>query len=420
MRCSRYACILLAVCQLATPVMSRDNFLPNITRLPDRYIITLRPSRDLNEHLKHVKSWPSVAKQELDNYKGVTHQYNISDFQAYAGHFSPATMEQLRRHADVQVIEPDRVITVPESDLEEEQDVGSCSSRRRSIIKQCFAGWALHHISHKKKGINTNSYLYDSSAGVGTYAYVIDSGININHVEFQGRATRGFNAVPDHGDADALGHGTRVAGLIGSKTYGVAKRTNLIAVKVVENHGSTSTALLLAGYDWAVADINRRNRHAKAVINISITGMEREEALDRAVNAAFRVGVTTVASAGNYGGLDAGQFSPGGAAGSITVSAVDVNYRRWQAANVGSAVAIFAPGVGVKSTGAWSNTAVTTSSGTSLAAGVVSGLVVYAKGLYSLPDAAMTRSYILRTAVQGLVDNPAGAQNLFAYNGNGA
>ena len=67
------------------------------------------------------------------------------------------------------------------------------------------------------------------------YNYVVDTGVRITHNEFQGRATWGTNIVNDN-DSDNAGHGTHVSGVIGGVTYGVAKQTNMIAVKVFEGN----------------------------------------------------------------------------------------------------------------------------------------------------------------------------------------
>lgn len=64
------------------------------------------------------------------------------------------------------------------------------------------------------------------------FAYVIDTGIFTDHIEFGGRASLGYNAVAGVAHTDTQGHGTHVAGTIGSATYGVAKAAALISVKV--------------------------------------------------------------------------------------------------------------------------------------------------------------------------------------------
>lgn len=43
----------------------------------------------------------------------------------------------------------------------------------------------------------TGGYVFDTSAGQGITAYIVDTGIMINHTEFEGRATLAFNAVND-------------------------------------------------------------------------------------------------------------------------------------------------------------------------------------------------------------------------------
>lgn len=71
-------------------------------------------------------------------------------------------------------------------------------------------------ISHRDLG--ATEYVYDASAGEGHYAYVLDSGINVEHVDFGGRASLGYNALNTEDHVDDTGHGTHVAGTIGSTT----------------------------------------------------------------------------------------------------------------------------------------------------------------------------------------------------------
>lgn len=71
-------------------------------------------------------------------------------------------------------------------------------------------------ISHRDLG--ATDYIYDASAGEGHYAYVLDSGINVDHVDFGGRASLGYNALNSQEHVDDTGHGTHVAGTIGSTT----------------------------------------------------------------------------------------------------------------------------------------------------------------------------------------------------------
>lgn len=127
------------------------------------------------------------------------------------------------------------------------------------------APWGLASLSSSRPGSTT--YNYDDSAGSGGYVYVVDSGINIAHNDFGGRAVRGYNAAGGSFD-DTIGHGTHVAGTIGGSTYGVAKKTNIIDVKVFIGRES-STSIILDGFNWAVNDAVSKGRRG-AVVNMSL------------------------------------------------------------------------------------------------------------------------------------------------------
>ena len=117
------------------------------------------------------------------------------------------------------------------------------------VTQQNVPSYGLARISHRKNG--ATSYVYDSSAGQGTFSYIIDTGIRTTHQDFGGRAQFGASFVDgEAGPGDGNGHGTHVAGTTGSTSYGVAKKTTLIAVKVLGAAGSGTNAGVLAGIDW--------------------------------------------------------------------------------------------------------------------------------------------------------------------------
>ena len=57
-----------------------------------------------------------------------------------------------------------------------------------------------------------------------------DTGINIKHEEFEGRASWGKTIPENDEDQDGNGHGSHVAGTMVGKTYGVAKKATIVAV----------------------------------------------------------------------------------------------------------------------------------------------------------------------------------------------
>ena len=104
--------------------------------------------------------------------------------------------------------------------------------KTNGFVTQENVPWGLSSISHRFGP--QGEYLYDSSAGAGTYAYLLDTGVQVEHEEFEGRAVHAYNAFGSeapHIDVD--GHGTHTGGTIASKTYGVAKKANVYDVKVL-------------------------------------------------------------------------------------------------------------------------------------------------------------------------------------------
>src|SRR4028119_66870 len=149
--------------------------------------------------------------------------------------------------------------------------------------------------------------------GTGVHAYIIDSGIRLSHQDFGGRAVAGFDAVNDgQNGVDCNGHGTHVAGTIGSATFGVAKNVTLHSVRVLDCSARGSVSGLISGIDWVT-----RNHISPSVANISIGGTGISNALDSAIINSIASGVTYVVAAGNTG-QDACSYSPSHVSDAIT------------------------------------------------------------------------------------------------------
>jgi subtilisin family serine protease len=82
-------------------------------------------------------------------------------------------------------------------------NLGEIHLDKRTYITQASATWGLTRISHQYRGMTT--YVYDNSAGAGTCAYVIDTGISTTHPEFEGRATFLANFAGDGSNTDGNG-----------------------------------------------------------------------------------------------------------------------------------------------------------------------------------------------------------------------
>ncbi|MFB7760986.1 S8 family peptidase [Streptomyces xiamenensis] len=224
--------------------------------------------------------------------------------------------------------------------------------------------WGLDRIDQPSLPLD-RTYRYPDSAGAGTTVYIIDTGVRTTHADFGGRASFGYDYWGGTA-ADGNGHGTHVASIAAGSVHGVAKAADVVAVKVLNDSGSGTTASVVGGIDWVTG-----NRSGPSVANISLGG-GADATLDQAVRASVASGITYTVSAGGSNS-SAGNFSPARVAEAITVAATQSNDARASSSNWGPAVDIFAPGTSI--TAAWntSDTATNTISGTSMAAPHVAG-----------------------------------------------
>ena len=151
----------------------------------------------------------------------------------------------------------------------------------KDLRVQTNAPWNLSRISRRalrENSINREKFVYQHSSGEGVTVYVIDTGINTNHVEFGGRARWGANYNEEFENEDFNGHGTHVAGIIGGSIYGVAKRASLVAVKVINKDGEGSLSSVIRGIEYSINDhlkrrsLNTTGKPIRSVINISLGG----------------------------------------------------------------------------------------------------------------------------------------------------
>jgi cerevisin len=163
-----------------------------------------------------------------------------------AGKFSSATLDSIRSSPEVAYVEHDQIVRTQEIPRGVDEDNFSNSS---GISTELGAPWGLARISHRETlHLSTfTKYIYASGGGEGVTAYVVDTGINVDHVEFEGRARWGKTIPKNDEDKDGNGHGTHCAGTIGSRKYGVAKNAKLVAVKVLGSNGSGSMSDVIDG-----------------------------------------------------------------------------------------------------------------------------------------------------------------------------
>jgi subtilisin family serine protease len=374
---------------LALPAVVPRDELPH-------YIVVLKPEVSIDTAIGGlVRRVSGIDK---------THTYELGDFKGFSAPLSGEQLTAVQSDPNVAYVEEDGVVTTLDVNVPDAQ------------ITQSGATWGLARISHASRG--STDYVYDSTAGEGTCSYIVDTGINADHVEFEGRATfvanlaRGSNAKTDD-----QGHGTHVSGTIGAKTYGVAKKTLLYGIKVLDSQGRGTNADVIAGINKAASDSATRSCPNGVVVNMSLGG-GKTQALNDAVAAAVDQGLFFAVAAGNDA-EDYHSSSPASEPKAFAVGASDKNDAIASFSNFGAGLGAFAPGVGVLSTWIGSNTATRSISGTSMASPHTAGLAAYLLGLGGKVSPAELRTKIQGLATKGQITGipDRSTPNLLAYNG---
>ena len=326
------------------------------------------------------------------------------------GFAAPLTARQARllgRLPLVASIEPDRLVTAGATQANPEYGLDRSDERALPL---------------------DGSYRYPDSAGAGVHVYVIDTGINPDHVEFTGRVGNGQNFVNDgpgglggllpidllglllgSGDADpeawqdCNGHGTHVAGTAAGTQYGVAKQATVHAVRVLNCGGSGAGSAVIAGIEWVA-----ENAQYPAVVNLSLGG-GASSAEDAAIRNLYQRGILPVVAAGNDN-TDACTTSPARAPEAVTVASSDSADRESSFSNHGTCVDIIAPGSSIRSANYSNNTGSTVLSGTSMAAPHVAGAAALLLGdTPGLSTADLTALLIGNATSNAIALSPANA-----------
>ncbi|KAH7156526.1 peptidase S8/S53 domain-containing protein [Dactylonectria macrodidyma] len=376
--------------------------------ISNRYIVVYNDTFDDDTiNIKQTNWINAVKKRNLNKRSGAGHllstkvsTFSMSKYRAMALDADDDMVQELFDAEEVAYIEADTRVNLT------------------GAIAQINATPGLNRLSHSAP--NTETYIFDDSAGEGITAYIVDTGIRTTHTEFEGRATFGANFIDGSADTDENGHGSHVAGTIGGATFGVAKKVSLVAVKVLDATGGGSNSGVLEGMQFVVDDVTDKGLSGKAVMNMSLGG-SFSAAINSAIDAIFKAGIVPVVAAGNEA-QDTANTSPGSAEKAITVGAIDATTdERADFSNFGSGVDIYAPGVDVLSVGIDSDTAQATLSGTSMASPHVAGLAAYLMAFQGITDPAEVASLMTSLAEQTgseVVNNIEGTTSLIANNGN--
>jgi cerevisin len=257
------------------------------------------------------------------------------------------------------------------------------------------------------------TYTYNEPIGEGVDIYVIDTGVYIEHDEFEGRASWGW-AAQGLTEEDGNGHGTHIAGIAAGEIYGVAKRANIIAVRFLDNNNQGSTANAIEGINWVSANVRSTGRPSIACLAVA---SEYSQAFNDVTTILVAERVTTVTAAGNYA-QDASGFSPASADAVIVVGASSITNTFWPSSNFGLLLDIFAPGVDITSAAITAADDIVDGTGTSQACAHVVGLAAYLLSIDGTLTPGPMFNRILALATQNVVTGvPARTITNLVYNG---
>lgn len=403
-------------------------------------------------------TWPAFAAKLVRAQKPVKGSYIVILHEAERGRSAQAASELAARHGAKAYAVFTEIFPGFAARMTEGQATAMLRDPRVALIEEDaygevqatqtlpnFEWYALDRIDQRQRGWATEPYTPTYTycqTGAGVKAYVMDTGVWRDHVEFwtngQSRVTAGldFTGSPVwEGTADDpcplvsgscseeslpnIAHGTAVASIIGGNTYGVAKGVTIVPIRVGGCHDTVSLSAVLQGLD---AIVNIHGANDPAVLNMSFTfgwTYEDGEAMSYAVNRVIDDGVTVVAAAGNHN-RDAMSFIPANIPRVITVGGSDHWDRRWvrpyydpndpnEGSNWGGALDLFAP-AGVKSAGIWSCDAYGNAvrdpqaprlgpgTGTSFSAALVSGVVAQYLQAYPAATPAQVTNWLLSNA----------------------
>lgn len=232
------------------------------------YIVVLKHHNHIDEMINELSGWGVTVEEK---YKNVF----------------PGFRAKLSTLLTKWIIDDPRIISIDEVD-----DFVIFNIQEIPKLPE-IGPWHLDRIDQQYLPLSGNyTYLFN---GTGTYTYIIDSGAQFDHIEFGGRVSPvdkvGFNGVafdpfvdsrlitnPEDSASlnakrgfDENGHGTHVAGIVGSETYGVAKNTIIKTVKVFGSSGLTTSGIIISGIE-AILEHHNLSGNPPAVANMSLGG----------------------------------------------------------------------------------------------------------------------------------------------------
>jgi len=200
--------------------------------IPNQYIVVYNDSIKASDYQKAISSTIEANGGKI----GFVYDKALNGFSAY---LPDKALQAVRANSAIKYVEADTVVSINDGD-----DISTDDITDQAV--QTSPTWGLDRIDQRNLPLDSR-YVYSTTAS-SVHVYIIDTGILSTHTQFGGRATKDYDVIGDGQNGnDCAGHGTHVAGTIGSSTYGVAKGVRFHAVRFLNCSGSGTTSGVIAG-----------------------------------------------------------------------------------------------------------------------------------------------------------------------------
>jgi subtilisin family serine protease len=266
------------------------------------------------------------------------------------------------------------------------------SSGTSALEEPILESWAL-----TKLGIDKIRADF-GELGANARIVVLDSGIT-DHDDFKGRLVFHDVLAKSAGpiDEDGSGHGTSCCGIVGGTSFGVAPGASILAGRVMRTRNSPTNQKLAEGIQWALTQGNID------VISISISLLDKESILEKAVMDAINNGIVVVSASGNVEGP--ADLFPAAIPQVISTGAIDKDLKKIIQSADSSQLDLLAPGLEVPTTKAGRSTG--SFSGTSAGTAYVAGCFALFRSFIKRHNIAVDRARLERIVKETATPYPS-------------
>jgi subtilisin family serine protease len=334
----------LAACEQA-PTLAPESAAPIAARSENApiYLVTFKEGVDVANTASEMARGRGFAIRFLREHAAP----------GFSAVIPASQIDAVRNDPRVAIVEQDKVLSLPPVEINARPGGGGGGAQSTP--------WGITRVG-------------GAGDGTGKTAWVIDSGIDLNHADLN-TSRNCHTYFAGTSPSDGNGHGTHVAGTIAAKNngqdvVGVAANAYVCSVRVLGNSGSGSLEGVTNGVNYVAA-----NGANGDVANMSVGASGSNATLETAVRNAAAKGIKFVIAAGNSG-IDANLETPArvNATNVFTISAISTNGCLTSWSNYGLGVDWAAPGASILSTRKGGGT--TTMSGTSMAAPHAAGVLL--------------------------------------------